>query len=181
MYGDTSMLEEEEMTDEEKMWKREQRGGNVGLGTRQRQERNYMERKKREKERLELCEGALRKFNLGDIEGALIDFENVIATESTKFVGEDFSRVSKVCVISLYNSACCYSMLGQIDPALDALERSLKSGFEDYEKVRTDPNLASVRENEKFTVLINKFDEPIINENAMKVIRGLFSFGKKDQ
>eukprot|EP00210_Caulerpa_lentillifera_P001729 g1660.t1 len=181
MYGDLSMLEEEDMTDEERMWKREQRGGNVGMGTRQKQERNYRERKEKEKERLELCKEALKKFDKGDIEGALIDFENVISTESTKYVGEDFSRVSKVCVLALYNSACCYSMLEQVEPALEALERSLKSGFEDYNKVRTDPNLAKVRESEKFTLLINQYDEPIINENAMNVIRNIFSFGKKQE
>jgi len=178
MFGDVSALQDEEMSEDEKMWKREQAGGNVGFGTRQIQERNYLSRKKREEERQELFELALSKFKKGDIESALIDFENVIATEATKYMGDNFARVSEVGKVAQYNAACCYSMLNQLDAGLEALETALKQGFDDYRKVRTDPNLDNLRSSESFTKLINQFDEPILNENAMKVIRGIFSFGK---
>ena len=156
MYGDLSALEEEEISEDERMWRKEQSGGNVGYGTRQIQERNYLDRKQKEQERLELFEEALRKFKKGEIDAALIDFENVIATESAKYMGDDFSRVSQVGRVSQYNAACCYSMLGQVESGLEALETALKQGFDDYRKVRTDPNLEKLRESEEFSTLINQ-------------------------
>jgi len=180
MFGDLSALQEEEISPEEKMWKSEAAGGNVGYGTRQIQERNYLNRKKTEAERQELFETALSKFKKGEIDSALIDFENVISTEATKYMGDNFSRVSEVGKVSQYNAACCYSMLDQTDAGMEALETALKQGFDDYRKIRTDPNLEKLRASEEFTKLINQYDEPILNENAMKVIRGIFSFGKKE-
>lgn len=47
-------------------------------------------------------------------------------------------------------------------------------------QIRSDKNLAYLREDERFTPMMNKFDEPILNENAVKAIKNLFSFGKKD-
>lgn len=45
-------------------------------------------------------------------------------------------------------------------------------------QIRKDPNLAVLREDERFTTMMNKFDEPILNENAIKAIKNIFSFGK---
>lgn len=47
-------------------------------------------------------------------------------------------------------------------------------------QIRNDKNLAYLRQDERFKPLLNKFDEPILNENAVKAIKSLFSFGKKD-
>jgi hypothetical protein len=46
-------------------------------------------------------------------------------------------------------------------------------------QIRSDKNLAFLREDERFTPMLNKFDEPILNENAVRAIKNLFSFGKK--
>ena len=53
------------------------------------------------------------------------------------------------------------------------------AGFEDYDKVRKDPNLATLRKSPKFKRVIDRYDEPIINEGAIKALKSLFSFGKK--
>ncbi|GMH32858.1 hypothetical protein BSKO_00692 [Bryopsis sp. KO-2023] len=179
-FGDLTALQEEETTEAEKMWRREQAGGNVGVGTREVQMRNYEDRKKNEQERLDLFSGALSKFKAGDVEPALIDFENVISLEPKKYIGDDFARVSDLCMFAQYNVACCYSALEKAEAGLESLEAALSAGFDDYKKVRTDPNLENLRKSEAFTTLINKFDEPLLNENAVKVLKGLFSFGKKD-
>lgn len=56
----------------------------------------------------------------------------------------------------------------QIEAGLEALESAMANGFEQYSKIRSDPNLANLRKSKKFTELINKYDEPVINENAIK-------------
>ena len=42
------------------------------------------------------------------------------------------------------------------------------AGFEAYDKIRVDPNLANLRKSPKFKSTLEKYDEPVINENAMK-------------
>ena len=59
-------------------------------------------------------------------------------------------------------------MLRQVDAGLDALSGALAAGFDDYKTVRTDKSLATLRKSPKFTVLINRYDEPLINEGAIK-------------
>ena len=178
-FGDMSALEEEELTEAEKVFKRERSGGNYGSGTKEMQERNYIARKEAERKRRELFDDALTTFKAGKVEDALIDFENVLGLEPKNYVGDDFSRVTLVYRVTQYNIACCYATLGQIDAGLEALDSALASGFDDYGKVRSDPNLAKLRESPRFATLINKYDEPIINEGAVKALKSLFSFGKK--
>eukprot|EP01026_Neomeris_dumetosa_P055963 TRINITY_DN51086_c0_g1_i1.p1 TRINITY_DN51086_c0_g1~~TRINITY_DN51086_c0_g1_i1.p1 ORF type:complete len:344 (-),score=59.02 TRINITY_DN51086_c0_g1_i1:135-1166(-) len=181
MYGDLSALTgEEELSQAEKMWRTEQSGGNVGAGTREMQQRNYVARKEQERKRREMFDDALQQFRDGKVEDALIAFENVLSLEPKKYMGDDFRRVTRVYTFTQYNMACCYASLGQIDPGLEALEATLRSGFEDFQKVRNDPNLANLRKSPKFKTLIDQYDEPIINEGAINAIKGLFGFGKQE-
>ncbi|KAL4426075.1 hypothetical protein ABPG77_007871 [Micractinium sp. CCAP 211/92] len=179
-FGDMSALQEEELTEAEKMFKKERGGGNYGAGTKEMQERNYIARKEAERERRQLFDDALAKFKKGEIETALIDFENVLSLEPKNYLGDDFSRVTQIYRVTQYNIACCYSMLDNADSGLEALNSALASGFEDYAKVRSDPNLANLRKSPKFKPLLDRYDEPIINEGAIKALKSLFSFGKKD-
>lgn len=48
-----------------------------------------------------------------DIQGALVDFENIISMEPRNYVGDNMSRVTPMYPITQYNVACCYSMLNQ--------------------------------------------------------------------
>jgi hypothetical protein len=61
----------------------------------------------------------------------------------------------------------------QLEAGLEALEAAMANGFEQYGKIRSDPNLANLRKSKKFTELINKYDEPVINENAIKCVAPL--------
>lgn len=180
-YGDMSALEEEEATGSEKMFKNERAGGNYGAGTKEMQQRNYLARREAERTRRELFNDALSKFKQGQVEEALIDFENVLALEPKNYVGDDFSRVTQTYRVTQYNIACCYSALNQVDAGLEALDAAMAAGFEDFSKARSDPNLSKLRESkEMFAKVINKYDEPIINEGAIKAFKSLFSFGRRD-
>ncbi|CAL5219294.1 g1100 [Coccomyxa viridis] len=178
-YGDTAALMEENLTDAQKQWQTERRGGNYGMGTKEMQARNYMNRKETEQKRRALFDTALSKFKKNDIEGALQDFEEVISMEPKNYLGDDFSRITQIFRVAQYNLACCYSAVNQVDAGLEALEAALSAGFEQFNKVRTDPNLDALRKSPKFKTLIDSYDEPVFNDNAIKAIKNLFSFGKK--
>ena len=179
--GDLSALEEEGLTPAEKAWKTERRGGNYGAGTKEVQARNYVARKEAERKRRELFDDALGRFKKGDVEGALVDFENVVAMEPRNYVGDNLSRVTPVLPVALYNVACCYSMLGNADEGAKSLRGAFESGFEDFRKARTDPNLSKLRDSPKFRQVIDKYDEPVIDWGAIEGVKnalgGLFKRG----
>ena len=56
----------------------------------------------------------------------------------------------------------------QVDAGLDALAGALAAGFDDFRTVRTDSSLESLRKNKKFKTLVDRYDEPLINEGAIK-------------
>lgn len=41
--------------------------------------------------------------------------------------------------------------------------------------------MANLRKSKKFLPVLEKYDEPIINREALEAIKGIFSFGKKDE
>jgi len=166
-FGDMSALDDDG-DDAAKFFKSERRGGNYGAGTKEVQAKNYVSRKEAERKRRELFDDALERFNKNDIEGALVDFENVASMEPRNYVGDNLSRVTPILPVTQYNIACCYSMLNQVDEGLRSLDLAMASGFEDYSKVRSDKNLANVRTSPKFEKLINAYDEPVINWGAVQ-------------
>ncbi len=66
------MLQEEELTEAQKQWKSERRGGNYGMGTKEMQAANYKNRKEIEQRRKDLFNVALDKFRKNDIQGVCL-------------------------------------------------------------------------------------------------------------
>lgn len=44
----------------------------------------------------------------------------------------------------------------------------MQSGFDQYGKIRNDPNLEKLRQSPKFKELLEKFDEPVIDSSIFK-------------
>lgn len=174
-FGDMSALEDDGLDAAEKQWKKERAGGNYGAGTKEIQARNYVQRKENERKRREMFDDALAKFKENDIQGALVEFENIIAMEPRNFVGDNFSRNTPIYKITQYNIACCYSMLNQVEEALKSLDAAMGAGFDNFDQIRRDKNLAGVRASPKFQPLIERYDEPVINWNAVKATFGFFN------
>ena len=69
-----------------------------------------------------------------------------------------------IAIETLTTFVCCQ----QVDAGLEALDTCLKSGFDQFGKVRSDPNLEQLRKSPKFAELIDRFDEPVIDANIFK-------------
>jgi len=177
--GDMTIFDEKKETDTTKaMFAAERAGGNYGIGTKELQQRNYISKMEEARKRRELFDDGLEKFRAKDYEGALLDWENVLGLEPVNYMSDNFSKVSDIKKVASFNIACSYSQMGQVDAAIEALDEALACGFDRYEKCRADPNLAKVRDDPRFKPMMDKYDEPIINMDAINAVGKLFGFGK---
>lgn len=55
-----------------------------------------------------------------------------------------------------YNLACSYSLLQNVDSAINALEKSIKFGYNDFKWMQKDPDLEAIRNNNRFLGLIRR-------------------------
>jgi tetratricopeptide (TPR) repeat protein len=60
--------------------------------------------------------------------------------------------------IAWYNLACSYGVLGMVEPAFFALERSLELGYRCLARVRRDPDLKALRRDPRFANLLCRFE-----------------------
>ncbi|CAK9861951.1 unnamed protein product [Sphagnum jensenii] len=148
----------------------ERNAGSIGEGIREIQVQNYLRKMELKKQREEELTEGLKLYNAAKYEAALEKFETVLGLKPA----------AREEAVASYNVACCYSQLKQIDAALSALEQALEAGFDDYTTVRQDPDLGNVRASPGFLSLVNKYDEPFINENAVNALKSVFGlFGRK--
>lgn len=155
---------------EKEIIRAERNSGFISDRVREIQLQNYQRKIEQKRRReMELREG-LQLYKGGKYEEAREKFESVLGSKPT----------SDEASVASYNVACCYSKLNQIQAGLSALEDALESGFEDFKRVRTDPDLANLRTTDAFDTLLKRFDESFINENAVNAIKSLFGiFNKK--
>lgn len=60
--------------------------------------------------------------------------------------------------VMLYNLACAHARLGDADSAASALHRAFKNGFDNINHMRTDPDLASLREHPIYREILDAAD-----------------------
>ncbi len=61
-------------------------------------------------------------------------------------VDEELVRMRPDDSTALYNLACSYSLTGQFEAALEALNRALDIGYRDFKHLRRDPDLKPLRQ-----------------------------------
>ena len=71
-------------------------------------------------------------------------------------VDERLARLEPSNPMVFYNLACSYSLSGEMDHAVDALEKALQLGYRDFDWLARDPDLKKLRSHVAFDDLKNK-------------------------
>ncbi len=61
--------------------------------------------------------------------------------------------------VVFYNLACDYSLLNEIDKALDTLKKALDLGYDDLKYLERDKDLDNLRKDKRFDKLLSLFKE----------------------
>ena len=59
-----------------------------------------------------------------------------------------------------YNLACSYSLLNEIDKALDTIQRAIKLGYDNLRHLEIDPDLENLRRDNRFQKIIRQITSP---------------------
>jgi tetratricopeptide (TPR) repeat protein len=60
-----------------------------------------------------------------------------------------------------YNLACSYSLTGDVERSLEALEDAVKKGYGDLEFMNSDPDLANTRQDKRFGSFIGHWEKKV--------------------
>jgi len=71
-------------------------------------------------------------------------------------VDERLARLEPSNPMVFYNLACSYSLSGEMDHAVDALEKALQLGYRDFDWLARDPDLKKLRSHVAFDDLKDK-------------------------
>ncbi|HHB91897.1 MAG TPA: hypothetical protein ENK59_01640 [Thioploca sp.] len=89
-----------------------------------------------------ICDKAFKNMDAGDYQNAIIYFDQAIEINS-----QEFSL--------FYNQACCYALLDQTEPALEALHSAILLDKQCVEMASTDLDFDKIRYDSRFQVLLN--------------------------
>ncbi len=73
---------------------------------------------------------------------------------------ERLKRVKPYDPIVYYNLACSYSLLREIDKALDTIKIAVDLGYDDLNHLEADPDLANLRQDNRFQRFIDEISKP---------------------
>jgi len=61
--------------------------------------------------------------------------------------------------VAIYNLACSYSLVGDIDSSIKTLVKAINSGYNDLDFMNKDPDLKHIRDDKRFKQLIKRLHE----------------------
>jgi serine/threonine protein kinase/Flp pilus assembly protein TadD len=83
-----------------------------------------------------------------------IDLVQAARIEEAKVQAEKALELSPTDPLMLYNAACFYARLGEKESALEALKNAFAVGYEDFEWIKRDPDLDSIRDEPDYIALM---------------------------
>ena len=90
-----------------------------------------------------LCLGSIHLLEIGQTEKGMEWLERSKASQPDD-------------ALNLYNVACAYSTIGEIDEALDCLEKCIRKGMAELDWMKNDSDLDNLREHPRFKTLLKK-------------------------
>ena len=69
-----------------------------------------------------------------------------------------------------YNRACAFALMGRRDAAGEALLEAVKNGFQDFETMKRDPDLASMRDHETFTAILEAKERVVADSTDRRMV-----------
>jgi hypothetical protein len=80
----------------------------------------------------------------------------------------------------LYNLACAHCLLGDHDASAAALLRAFRAGFRDIDHLRSDPDLAALRDHPTYKTILEEADKAAKTASKSAVDRWREKYGDKD-
>ena len=65
-------------------------------------------------------------------------------------------EIDPLCSEAMYDSACMYSLQNKKEDALSLLGKSIDAGYDDFKNIEGDPDLANVRDTERYKEIVRK-------------------------
>ena len=85
---------------------------------------------------------------------AVVIYEEVIADAAASSLSQE--RQAEVARVALYNLTCAHALRGEVDQALDAFERAVEAGYDDFDLIASDPDLAPLRDQSRFQNVVER-------------------------
>jgi TM2 domain-containing membrane protein YozV len=127
-------------------WERRQRRREREASRQRRDDERQQERRQRREEVQKMntfrSEG-IRRFKEFDYDGAIECFERVLDLDNTD-------------VAAHFNLACAHSLNEEVEGSLDHLDKAVKNGFDDFQKIRSHDALAYVRIHPEFDQFVER-------------------------
>lgn len=67
---------------------------------------------------------------------------------------------------NLYDAACLYSLLSEIDSSLQYLDKSLASGYNNFTHIQNDPDLTNLRADSRYKSLLHRYCNAIVPDET---------------
>lgn len=111
---------------------------------------------------IKFCEGILKRapyfedalILLGDLYTRIGEYEKGLA------IDEKLVQLRPYDPVVLYNLACSYSLMNEVNKALRTIKLAVKYGYHDFKHLDKDKDLANLRKDKRFQRFIKKFFPP---------------------
>lgn len=116
-----------------------------------------------------MCIGffSINLLNAQDFKQLIVAAEQAYQNKNYKIAGENYQKAftsknfQNIPKEDLYNAACVFALQGNTDEALEMLDKSIDAGWQDIAWMQKDSDLASIRGDDRWNLLLEKTQEKI--------------------
>ena len=68
-----------------------------------------------------------------------------------------------------YNLACSLSLIGEVSESLQAIKRAIALGYDDFEFMKTDPDLGNLRRDKRFDLFLRRIRQQKTRKKNVRI------------